>query len=803
MFLPKWHFDKRRVTSLKEDEFMKPYTKGTGFLRTLIAAGYLLMCLLAVSIMYLWFYEWQELEGLEAGNRRINGFRQEVHHVYREITGLSLLGESVLEWEHEDFKHYHVRRMAVDSLLCRFKVVYSVEQIDSVCHLLESKETLLRGIVNVLDEQENLNRRIAERVPVIAARSAQEQPKKAKRKGFFGLFGKKEKPKPTVTTTMLHSLNRKEIAQQQAQSRRLSAHADSLAIRNSELNCQLQSLIGQMDRKVQEDLQKRETEITVMRERSFLQIGGLTGILFLLLVVSYIIIHRDIRRIRRYKAKTVSLIRQLHESDMQNRELISSRKKAMHTITHELRTPLTAIHGYAELMANGENAMQTERYLSNIRQASQRMIAMLNTLLDFFRLDSGKESVSAAPFRLQGVAEALSAEFAPLAEAKDLCLTVECNADVILMGDKERIMQICGNLLSNAIKFTQAGSVSLRTDYKGGMLSAIVKDTGSGMSTEEQQRVFGAFERLSNAATQDGFGLGLSIVKRIVDMLGGTISLRSEKGSGSRFTIELPMQATDIAFTEKKNMQEQYHEPYFEHSYSVIMLDDNDILLSMARDMYAHYGIHCEICTNTGDLMEAIRTKNYDLLITDLKMPETNGYEVLELLRSSNIGNSKTIPVVVTTALGSCTEEELLAQGFSACLFKPFGLSELMAVSAKCFSTSSAQNDKKEQPDFSSLLAYGDKKAMLDKLITETGKDMQAITKAGAIFDREALDIHVHRLRSSWAVIRADKPLWELHRLLHSDTECSDSEIQRAVNAILAIGNKIVEQAKRQKEGEL
>lgn len=765
----------------------------------LIAAGYLLMCLLAVSIMYLWFYEWQKFEVLEAENRQINGFRQEVHHVYEEMTGLSLLGESVLEWKDEDLEHYHTRRMAVDNLLCRFKTAYPAERIDSVRHLLESKEILLRAIVEVLDEQESLNRRIAERVPVIAARSAQEQPLKPKRKGFLGLFGKKEKPKPTVTTTMLHALNRKEIAQQQAQSRRLSAHADSLSMRNSELNRQLQSLIGQMDRKVQEDLQKREAEITAMRERSFLQIGGLTGFLFFLLIVSYIIIHRDILRIRQYKSKTVSLIKQLHESDMQNRKLVSSRKKAMHTITHELRTPLTAIHGYAELI-QGHGTDNTSRYAKNILLASDRMIAMLNTLLDFFRLDSGKEIVNAAPFRLQGVADALSAEFTPLAETKDLCLKVECNADVILMGDKECIMQICGNLLSNAIKFTQAGSVSLRMDYNGSVLSVVVEDTGSGMSEEEQQRVFGAFERLSNAATQDGFGLGLSIVKRIVDMLGGTIRLDSKKGKGSRFTVEFPMQTADIAGTEKKKVQEQYQEHFLGCAYSVIVLDDNDILLSMARDMYAHYGIHCEICTNTGDLMEAIRTEKYDLLITDLKMPEINGYEVLELLRSSDIGNSKTIPVVVATASGSCTEEELLTHGFSACLFKPFGLSELMAVSEKCLSAFHAGKDKEDMPDLTSLLAYGDKSAMLDKLVTETEKDMQAMKEAGERCDRESLDVQVHRLRSSWAVIRADKPLWELNRLLHSETECSDSEIQCAVNAVLAMGNKIVEQAKRRKE---
>ena len=179
-------------------------------------------------------------------------------------------------------------------------------------------------------------------------------------------------------------------------------------------------------------------------------------------------------------------------------------------------------------------------------------------------------------------------------------------------------------------------------------------------------------------------------------------------------------------------------------------------------------------------------------------MPETNGYEVLELLRSSDIGNSKTIPVVVATASGSCTEGELLSQGFSACLFKPFNLSELMAVSGKCLSL--LLSNKEEQPDLTSLLVYGNKTAMLNKLITETEKDMQAIKEAGAMLDRKALDIQVHRLRSSWAVIRSDKPLWELHRLLHSETEYSDDEILRVVNAVLAMGNKIVEQAKMRKE---
>lgn len=764
------------------------------YVQKIIASGYLLITLLIGCIAYTWYDEWQEVENLEYDNRRIDKFREYINNIHIQLIEFSLLGETVLDWENDDLEHYHIQRMAMDSMLCHFRTIYPVERIDSVRHILEDKEQQMHGIVTLFDEQQSLNEKIARQVPVIVQRSVQEQqqPKKPKRKGFLGIFGKKEETKPSVTTTMLHSLNRNMIAEQRAQSCRLSEHADSLATRNAELNRQLQSLIRQIDDKVQTDLQRREAEITAMRERSFLQIGGLTGFILLLLVISYVIIHLNAKRINRYRKETSELIGQLEESDRRNGKLISDRQKIMHTITHELRTPLTAIHGYAELIRSNGTA-ENKRHAESVLQASKRMIAMLNSLLSFFRLESGKERMNIAPFRLQSVADALEAEFRPMAEKKDLKLTVENSADVILMGDRERIMQIGDNLLSNAIKYTKSGSVSFRSSYNGKILSIIVEDTGSGMSKEEWQRVFGEFERLSNAATQDGFGLGLSIVKRIVDMMHGTIRLESEKGRGSRFTVEIPMNTVDSVSDEEEDKPESH----FERSFSVMVLDDNDILLSMVRDMYAYCGIRCDSCDNTGDLMEAIRTRNYDLLITDLKMPETNGYEVLELLRSSDIGNSKTIPVIVATASGSCTEDELLAHGFTACLFKPFNMAELIKVSEKCLSQ---KTDKEEQPDLSSLLAYGDKTAMLDRLITETEKDMQAMREAVGRLDRKALDGQVHRLRSSWAVVRADRPLWKLHELLHRGKECSDDELRHSVNEVLRTGTVIIELAKKEKK---
>ena len=761
------------------------------FVHKVIISSHTIIILLVVGIAYTWYIEWHEVEILEAENKQIDELKKEINDVHIKLIEFSLLGETILEWDDEELEHYHTKRMAMDSMLCRLKAIYPAERIDSVRHLLKDKEQPIRGIVKLLDEQQALNEKIVRQLPVIVQKSVQEQPKKPKRKGFWGIFGKKEEAKPTVTTTMLRSFNRNIIAEQQTQSRRLSEHADSLAARNAELNRQLQGLIIQIDGKVQADLQKRELEIAAMRERSFLQIGSLTGFLFLILVVSYIIIHRNANCIKRYRRKTSDLIGELQKSVEQNEVLIASRKKAVHTITHELRTPLTAIIGYTALMEKGNDADKKEQYVRNIRQSSERMCEMLNTLLSFFRLDNGKEQLVISACRISAITHIFETEFMPIAMNKGLALTVTNRTDEIVVTDKERILQIGNNLLSNAIKFTDSGGVSLTTDYDNGILKLIIEDTGTGMTEEEQQRVFGAFERLANAAAKDGFGLGLSIVQRIVSMLGGTIQLESEKGKGSCFTVGIPMQ-TAGELPERINQTRIHHDRTF---HDVIAIDNDEVLLLMLKEMYAQEGIHCDTCTNAAELMEMIRRKEYSLLLTDLNMPEINGFELLELLRTSNVGNSKTIPVVVTTASGSCSKEELMERGFAECLLKPFSISELMEVSDKC----AMKGNRNEKPDFTSLLSYGNEAVMLEKLITETEKEMRAIRDTEQRKDLQELDAFTHHLRSSWEILRANQPLRELYKLLHCDGTPDDRTIGNAVKAVLDKGSEIIRLAKEER----
>ena len=759
--------------------------------RKLVGSGYVLITVLIGCIMYIWHKEWEDLEILEMENCKINEFRQKSHEAYMQFMEFSFWGETLLEWEKEDVPAYHNKRLEVDSMLCCLKDTYPAEYIDSVRHLLEKKERHILQIVQILDEQQSINKKIASQVPVIMQKSAQEQPKKPKRKGFLGIFGKKEEAKPTVTTAMLHSLNRNVISEQKAQSHRLSEQANSLAAHNAELNRQLQGLICQIENKVQSDLQNREDEIAAMRGLSFMHIGGLMGFVLLLLVISYIIIHRDARSIKQYKRKTTDLIGQLEQSVQRNEALIASRKKAVHTITHELRTPLTAITGYTELLWKECNRGNNGQYIRNIRQSSDRMRDMLNTLLDFFRLDNNKEQPRLSPCRISAIVHTLETTFLPVAMNKGLSLTVKNENDVVVLTDKERIIQIGNNLLSNAIKFTEEGGVSLTIDYKNGVLTLVVEDTGTGMTEDEQQRVFDTFERLSNAAVKDGFGLGLAIVHNIVAMLDGKIHLESEKGKGSRFTVEIPMQKAD-------DVPEQVIQTYIhrqDRNLNVIAIDNDEVLLLMLKEMYAQEGIHCDTCTDAAELMEMVRRKEYNLLLTDLNMPHINGFELLELLRSSNVGNSQTIPVVVATASGSCDAKELLSRGFAGCLFKPFSISELMEVSDKC--AIKATLDSK--PDYSALLSYGNEAVMLDKLITETEKEMKAVLDAATRNDLQELDALTHHLRSSWEILCADQPLKVLYGVLHGKAIPEESELNHAVTAVLDKGAEIIRQAKEER----
>lgn len=214
----------------------------------------------------------------------------------------------------------------------------------------------------------------------------------------------------------------------------------------------------------------------------------------------------------------------------------------------------------------------------------------------------------------------------------------------------------------------------------------------------------------------------------------------------------------------------------------------------MIKEMYRQNGVDCDTCQTVGELTDLMRTKDYDLLITDLKMPEVNGYEVLELLRTSEIGNSRTIPVVAATAAGYVEKEELAGKGFAAVLYKPYSIDELLAVTESCIKW-----NKANRIDLSALLAFGDKRRTLEKLADTTQSDVEEVRKTAEAGDMEALDNWVHHLRSSWMLIKAEQPLAILYDAIHKKN-ISEKDVRSAVNEVLAQGKLIVDLARKEAE---
>lgn len=758
-----------------------------------ILTGYIILIAVIASMTSILMHERERLRRIETESEEIRSVRRDINAVHRHITKLAALGESVIAWEEADYKEYGKNRQLTDSLLqtlkqhCREYVQPS--QIDTLRHLLAEKETHLLHIMQNIAHRKEREEMLADQLPEVARRATRIRTIEKKKKGIAGFFGRKEEIRIMPSNKELHAFSDSLIATQQRQAQEMDTYADSLRIRNRELNRTLNSLVSDLDRQAYLSFSKREQKTEDTRNESFRLLAVTLSVAAVLLFLSYLTIHREIKRNADEKRKREELIGKLQETIRHNEELTREKQSIMQTITHELRSPLSAIRGYAEMIATDKESSICIRHAKTIGDTSGRMAGMIDTLLNYFRLDSGKETVCSLPFRVKSIAEILETEFMPQMEKKRLAFETVNEADEVVMGDRNLILRIGSNLLSNALKFTQKGSVRLITGYSDGNFMLAVDDTGTGIDKGKQNRIFKPFERLGNAATQDGFGLGLAIVRSLAELMDGSITVESVPGKGSRFTVTLPLEKS----TETERQPSSYTVTHHLSGCSVLSMDNDQMVLGMLHDMFEQSGVHNETCMDMGGLTEKLRGSRYDLLTTDLKMPDISGYEVLELLRSSDIGNSRTIPVLAITGSGSVTEEELKQAGFSAVLFKPFSIDELLAVAEQCIG-----ENRTRYIDLTPLFAYGNKRHRLECLISETEKEMAGIRKAIDNADKDKIDGWIHHIRSSWMLIRAEQPLQELYEAIHENRTME--EIQARAGNVLLQGEKIIRLAKKEIE---
>lgn len=746
--------------------------------------------------------------------------RRQTEQIAIRLLDLSFQGEQMVGVREDDLETYKCKRDSVVSSLeaLRLRLNNSTQcaRIDSVLFLLQAKEEHLFAILHDVRElRENYNL-VQKRIPDIIHQTnyqtedlserLQENIEKGRKQisGIKGLFRNKKKSREQTeqeNETILRSVQRRqagtlhimadEIAQRHtAKTMRLLSHVDSLTLRNAYLNQQISRLLtdfGIADRSIREKIIEREL---FGRKRAVMTVSVLSVVALLLAIVFYILLHRDIQERHHNRIR-------LEKSNKRNEELLAARKNMLLTVSHDLRAPLAAINGYAELLPDERRKENRLRYAEAILQSSGRMLSLLNTLLDYYRLDTGKEQPDNRPFRLQNLTDALAAEYAPLAAKKRLELTTRYDGeDVVVAGDRTRILQIAGNLLSNAVKFTRTGYIRLLLEYRSGELLLRVEDTGAGMTEEQARRIFEPFERLGNADTEEGFGLGLSITLALVELLKGRIEVQSRSGAGTTFTVRLPLPVYD----EESLLPQPTVADALPADLRVVVVDNDAVLLAMTVEMFSRCHIHAEGCHSARELMECMRTQQYDLVLTDIMMPDVNGFGLLELLRTSNIAAGKMIPVVAMTARAERNCDEFLHAGFAGCLYKPFSRAELFATVRQCIEKRTGEPLYKV--DFSGLFS-GERNdgEMLALVVQETGKSMAALADALEREDRENIAGLIHQLLPLWEVLRIDAPLQELQKAFSVSGRIDDA-VRRAVREVLAAGKRLTEQAQqRRKEG--
>lgn len=662
-----------------------------------IVVGYILLMAIIGCMVAIVLHERKRVAEIEQESIAIFQTQRNISTAHRHITVLATFGESVITWTEEDCDLYRTRRQKADSLLQvlrkQCKEFVHPGQVDSLRILLHNKEEHLFQMKEILREQKHIDSLFCNQYSLVVASQANEpRTVTRKKKGIAGWFGGKETVQLQPVTTSAKSRGNELISLQEERRRNIETYTDSLRLQNRELNKKLRTLIASLDEQALNALQNKEIRLKSSYEHSSFVITGLIIFSIILLIVSYLIIQRDIRE----KARTK---KRLEETIEQNSALLEMRKNIILTISHDIRAPLNIISGSAELAMDTREKKRRNAHLNNIGVVCKHVVHLLNNLLDMYRLNEAKETRNDVPFSLNDLLERVAAGFSHVVTNKGILFKPNFkDTDVNLYGDVDRIEQILDNLLTNAVKFTESGTIELNASYHEGILILEVKDSGIGMTPETLSNIFRPFERLTSATNVDGVGLGLPITKGVVKLLGGEIDVTSNIGHGTTFRVTLPLSITDEPIECDNRVF-----PHLEHlPKRVLVIDDDTLFLSMIKEMLERNGVTCTVCRTAKEVVKAIRSKEYDLLLSDILMPGTNGFDLLDLLRNSNVGNSREIPVIAMTARGDREKDAFLNAGFTDCIYKPFSSSELLSL------LSTIKRDRKEErqkADFSLLLA--------------------------------------------------------------------------------------------------
>ena len=409
------------------------------------------------------------------------------------------------------------------------------------------------------------------------------------------------------------------------------------------------------------------------------------------------------------KARKAEAVAKLAVNDTQklNDKLAIALKKAedaslaktrfLNNMSHDIRTPMNAILGYAQIMEDelkGKGLPETSEHLEKLQQSGNLLLSIINNVLDMARIESGRMELDENYCRIEDIWKSLFAVFDENAIKKNIAIHYAMNVEhEYVLTDVTKVKEILVNILSNAIKYTPAGGSvmvdvdELPCDESGNMIARIrISDTGIGMSQDYQTKIFEAFTREQNTTKSKiaGTGLGMSIVRKYVDLLGGTINVESELGKGSTFTVTLKHRIADENYYAKKHIEEPGTGSEILEGKNILLAEDNDLNAEIAEAILERVGLKIDRvedgiqCVNR--IME-LPVGTYDMILMDIQMPKMDGYKATQAIRNLPDKDKACIPIIAMTANAFVEDKrDAIAAGMNGHIAKPIQVDKLLSM---------------------------------------------------------------------------------------------------------------------------
>ena len=561
---------------------------------------------------------------------------------------------------------------------------------------------------------------------------------------------------------------------------------DVLFTNDRTISKKIRDLLTSLERESTLSAQDRERELRskVTEVSQTLQIIG--GVSILLALGFVAMVFRDASKSQRYSTR-------LEESNAFTQSLLDSREQLMATITHDMRSPLNTVIGFTELLDKSRLDKKQKNYLDHVQKSSEYILRLVNDLLDFSKLEAGRVAVEEVPFNAKNLIGDIAVVALPSVtkEGVEINLDVDEALDSFFVSDPFRIKQIVANLISNAYKFTDRGAVNIEAKLEGEENKKIcfeVSDTGIGIDREKQELIFKEFTQADHNIehTYGGFGLGLAITKRLVDLLDGELELQSEVGTGSTFKVVIPVKELSGKPEDKKK------EVSGKIPESILIVDDDPAQLSLAQEIVNGLSIHSEIAHNGQEALKKAIERQYDLILTDVQMPEMDGVDLIKALR--NRTDYKNVAIYALSGNGSLKPSDYKELGFTGSLRKPYLPAKLLRLITHNEGDSQPLLDipekkiKKTKKGYmlNELKLFADEdpdslKSILSVFISGTRENLETLNSFLRKGDCLEINKTAHKMLPMFRQLSTHEIIPILEKLERPDLDCTSKKVLRSL----------------------